>query len=97
MLPVMIPMFILVPVIKEPLSGFATCLSLFPPFTPLLMLLRQSTPVGIPAWQPWVGLVGVAVFTILCVWAGGRIFRVGLLMQGQPPRIGDLLRWAVRG
>jgi ABC-2 type transport system permease protein len=97
MLPVMIPMFILVPVIKEPLSGFATWLSLFPPFTPLLMLLRQSTPVGIPAWQPWVGLVGVAVFTVLCVWAGGRIFRVGLLMQGQPPRIGDLLRWAVRG
>ncbi|HUT23034.1 MAG TPA: ABC transporter permease [Sumerlaeia bacterium] len=97
MLPVMIPMFLLVPVIKQPLSAFATSLSLFPFFTPTLMLLRQSTPAGIPAWQPWVGLTGVLIVTVLTVWAGGRIFRVAILMQGKPPRLGDLCRWAIRG
>ncbi|MFH0793292.1 MAG: ABC transporter permease, partial [bacterium] len=97
MLPVMIPMFVVGAVLKEPLSGFSTALSLFPPFTPILMMLRQCMPAGVPAWQPWVGLAGVVIFTILTVWAGGRIFRVGILMQGQPPKITNLLRWAIRG
>ena len=97
MVPMMIPMFILMPVLKEPLSDFATWLSLFPPFTPTLMLLRFSTPAGVPTWQPWVGLVGVLAFTVLSVWAGGRIFRVGILMQGKSPKLPDILRWAIRG
>ena len=52
MLPVMLPMFIMMPVLMNPESGFATGLSLFPLFTPLLMLLRQVTPTGIESWQP---------------------------------------------
>ncbi len=97
MLPIIVPMMIWVPVIKEPLSGFATWTSLFPLFTPILMLLRQTTPGGVPMWQPWVGMIGVFAVTLLSVWAGGRIFRVGLLMQGKPPKITDLVRWAIRG
>ena len=97
MLPVMIPMFVMMPVLMNPESGFATGLSLFPLFTPVLMLLRQGTPGGIPLWQPWVGLVGVILTAILFVWAGGRIFRVGVLMQGTPPKLGNIVRWAVRG
>jgi len=87
----------MMPVLKEPLSSFSTWVSLFPLFTPTLMLLRQSTPAVLPMWQPWVALLGVLVFTVLFVWAGGRIFRVGILMQGKPPRLMDILRWAIRG
>jgi ABC-2 type transport system permease protein len=97
MLPVMIPLFLLTPLIREPQSSFATVMSFIPPFTPMVMLLRQSTPVGVPAWQPWVAACGVVCFAVLAIWAGGRIFRVGILMQGKPPRIQDLLRWAIRG
>lgn len=97
MLPVMIPMFVMMPVITAPQSTFATGMSLFPLFTPFLMLLRQSTAVGVPVWQPWVGLIGIALTTFLFVWVGGRIFRVGLLMQGTPPKFANILRWAVKG
>jgi len=97
MLPVMIPMFVMMPVIMAPQSSFATSLSLFPLFTPFLMLLRQTSAVGVPVWQPWVGLVGIALTTVLFVWLGGRIFRVGLLMQGTPPKFGNIMRWAFRG
>lgn len=97
MMPVMIPMFLMFPVLKEPLTGFATGLSLFPLFTPMMMMIRIGTPMAIPTWQPWAGLVGVFAFTIVSVWAAGRIFRVAILMQGRPPRVGDLLRWAIRG
>jgi ABC-2 type transport system permease protein len=97
MIPVFIPMFLLMPILQEPTSSFATALSLFPPFTPMLMLLRISAPVGIPMWQPWVGLIGVILFALLSIWTGGRIFRMAILMQGQPPKLSSILRWAVRG
>jgi ABC-type Na+ efflux pump permease subunit len=92
-----LPMFVWVPVVKEPVGGLATWLSLIPIYTPMIMLIRIASPVTIPAWQPWAGLVGVILFTAISVWTAGRIFRVGILMQGKPPRITEILRWAVRG
>ena len=97
MFPVFFPMFIFMPILQEPTSGLATWLSLFPLFTPMLMLLRKATPVGIPAWQPWIGLIGVFIFTGLAIWAGGRIFRVGILMQGGAPKLSKIIRWIIRG
>jgi ABC-2 type transport system permease protein len=97
MIPVIIPMFIIVPVIQNPLSSFSTVLSLIPPFTPTLMLLRQSTQVSIPLWQPIAGVAGIILFTMLSVWIGGRIFRTGILMQGQKPTLKNLFRYAIRG
>ncbi len=97
MFPVIIPMFVMVPVLKEPLSLFSTVMSLFPPFTPMLMLVRMAAPGGVPAWQPWAGLAGVILLSILVIWLGGRIFRMGILMQGQTPSFSLLVRWAVKG
>jgi len=96
-LPLMIPMFVLMPIVMQPQSSFATGMSLFPLFTPIIMLVRQATPAGVPDWQPWVGLIGITLFALLFVWAGGRIFRVGILMQGTPPKLGNIVRWAIRG
>ncbi|MEA3287186.1 MAG: ABC transporter permease [Candidatus Marinimicrobia bacterium] len=97
MFPMMIPMFVMFPVLKEPLSTFATWLSLIPPFTPMVMVLRLATPVTIPAWQPWVGLIGVIMFTLLVVWGGSRIFRAAILMQGVPLKFSNIMRWMTRG
>ena len=97
MLLAMVPMFVYFPVVKEPMSSLSTIMSLIPPFTPTLMLLRMTTPAGIPAWQPWAGLIGIILFTILVVWLAGRIFRVAIMMQGTPPKLKTILRWAVKG
>lgn len=97
MFPMMIPMFVMVPVLKEPLSTFATWLSLIPPFTPMVMTLRLASPVTIPAWQPWVGLIGVLLFTLIVVWAGSRIFRAAILMQGVPLKFSNIMRWMTKG
>jgi ABC-type Na+ efflux pump permease subunit len=96
MIPMIFPFFVQMPVVLNPQSTFATGLSLFPPFTPMLMLIRQGTPGGIPAWQPWIGLALVAVTALLFIWMGGRIFRIAILMQGTPPKIKNLVRWALR-
>jgi ABC-2 type transport system permease protein len=95
--PVLLPLFLMMPVITQPNGTVATALSLIPPFTPLLMLLRQATPGGIPAWQPWAGLAGVVCWTVAVSWIAARIFRVAILMQGKAPRPQELLRWALRG
>jgi ABC-2 type transport system permease protein len=97
LMPCMIPMFMLVAVLRSANGPLATVMSLIPPFTPILMLLRQATPGGVPAWQPWVGLLGIAVFATATVWAASRIFRVAILMQGKPPKLGQMARWAIRG
>jgi len=95
--PILIPMFTMVAVMRSANGPLATAMSLIPPFTPVLMLLRQAMPGGVPAWQPWVGLCGIAVFAAATVWAASRIFRVAILMQGKPPKIGQMARWAIRG
>jgi ABC-type Na+ efflux pump permease subunit len=96
-LPMLIPMFLIGPILREPNSTFAVVSSLIPPFTPVLMLMRQASPAGVPLWQPVLGLIGVCAFTALILFAGSRIFRVGLLMQGKPPQFREMLRWAWRG
>lgn len=95
--PVMIPYFMIAFVMQQPNGAISTAMSLFPPFTPMLMLLRQAMPGGVPAWQPWVGLAGVLAFTLVMVAAAARIFRVAILLQGKTPKTADLARWAVRG
>jgi ABC-type Na+ efflux pump permease subunit len=97
MIPVLIPLFILVPIMQNPAGSLATWLSLIPPFTPTLMLVRMATTVTIPWWQPYAGLALVILFTAFSVWVGGRIFRTGILMQGQKPTLANLFRYAIKG
>jgi ABC-2 type transport system permease protein len=96
-MPLMIPLFLLLPLVQNPNGTMATVLSFVPIFTPMVMLMRQSMPGGVPAWQPWVGLVGVGLTTWFITWVAARIFRVTILMQGKPPRLPDLVRWAIKG
>jgi ABC-2 type transport system permease protein len=94
---IMVPLFVWVNVVKEPTSTFALATSLFPPATPMLMTLRQAVPPGIPAWQPLLGMLLVLLCTVAFVFAAGRVFRVGLLLQGKAPKMTELARWVLRG
>ena len=94
---VVAPMFVWMNVVKEPMSTSSLLMSLFPPATPMLMTLRLSVPPGIPLWQPLLGVALVMVTVCLIVFASGRIFRVGILMQGKGANIREMLRWVFRG
>jgi len=97
MLLVVSPMFVLQNVIREPGSTLSLAMSLFPPATPMLMIIRQAVPPGIPVWQPLLGIALVLLASLACVFAAGRIFRVGILMQGKGAKISEMFRWALRG
>lgn len=94
---IMAPFFVWTSVLEAPSATFSVVISLIPPATPMLMLLRQGIPPGVPIWQPILGIVGVLLTTVLIVFAAGRVFRIGILMQGKGAKISDMLRWALRG
>ncbi len=96
-LPTMVPIFMATAIMQQPNGAFAVAMSFVPPFTPIIMLLRQALPTGVPSWQPWLALVGVIAWGIAVVWAAARIFRIGILSQGKAPKIGELAQWVVRG
>jgi ABC-2 type transport system permease protein len=93
----MVPLFVLLYVITEPDGTLATGVSLFPTAAPMLMVARLSVSPGLPLWQPLLGVVLVLLATAGCVWAAGRIFRVGLLTQGQGAGFREMIRWVWRG
>lgn len=95
--PIMIPLIMAASLIQQPNGALAVSMSFIPPFTPVVMLLRQSMPGGVPWWQPWLSLAGVFVWGIAVVWAAARIFRIGILSQGKTPKFGELAQWVVRG
>jgi ABC-2 type transport system permease protein len=94
---VCLPLFVWLAIVKEPLSSFATWFSLTPPFIPMLMCLRLASSDAVPFWQPMVGLLLMILTTAVAVFAASRIFRIGMLTQGQAPKMSDLIHWAVRG
>jgi ABC-2 type transport system permease protein len=96
MLPVILPLFVIFPVIQNPSGSLATTLSFIPPFTPTIMMIRLATPVTVPVWQPIVGLAGVILFTLFTVWVGAKIFRTAILIQGQKPSLTNLFRYAFK-
>jgi ABC-2 type transport system permease protein len=93
MLFMIIPMFVWMPILQSPMSTFARVLSLVPPLTPMLMMLRISVPPGPPWWEVVLGVVMTTGFMVVCIWASAKIFRIGILSQGQTPTMGRLVTW----
>ncbi len=93
----MFPLFVWFQVTGDPTGSFGTWMSLVPPATPMLMVLRLCASTAVPWWQPVLGIVGMLLASWLCVFLAARVFRIGILAQGKAPKLSELLRWAVRG
>lgn len=93
MLPLMLPTFVAGMIVESPSSPLAVDMSLFPPATPLTMLLRVGLHPTPPAWQVALAALLTLLTTAACVWAAGRIFRLGLLLHGKSPGLGQMVRW----
>jgi len=87
-----LPLLLLIFVIRSPDSALSVFLSMFPLFAPIIMMLRVS--VLLP---PFIQIGGAIVLLILTVflmsWLAAKIFRVGILMYGKPPKFAEIIRW----
>jgi ABC-2 type transport system permease protein len=80
-------------VMRAPDSALSVGFSFFPTMAPFAMMLRIVMPPGPPVWQVAVSMAILLISTAGIIWAGGRIFRIGLLMQGKAPTLPELLKW----
>ncbi len=80
-------------VMRAPDSTLALVMSFIPTMTPFTMMLRMSLTPAPPVWQLLLAIVLMLATTVAVVWAGARIFRIGILMQGKAPNLPELLRW----
>ncbi|MBQ15407.1 MAG: hypothetical protein CMQ17_13535 [Gammaproteobacteria bacterium] len=85
-----IPVAMMVFVITDPNNTIVRAMSWFPPFTPYLMMNRAA------ADPPMVDIIGTTLLLVasivLVAWLSGKVFRLGVLRTGQPPKILELLR-----
>jgi ABC-2 type transport system permease protein len=99
MMPVMVlsmlPVFVWTAILNDPSSPLSVGMSLFPPASPYLMLMRMAMRPSPPAWQVGLSIVGTALTALFCVWAAAKIVRTGLLMQGKAPSYRELARWVM--
>jgi ABC-2 type transport system permease protein len=99
MMPVMLlsmfPVFVWTAVLQNPSSALSVGMSLFPPASPFLMLMRVALRPAPPAWQVGLSVVLTTATALFCIWAAGKVFRTGLLMQGKAPSFRELARWVM--
>ncbi len=87
-----VPMLLMMFVIRAPNSTLSVVLSMIPFFTPILMLLRIC--VLTPPFIQVAGSIVILVVTILLmIWLTAKIYRVGILMYGKPPRFKEIFKW----
>lgn len=93
MIAIFIPYMLWLPISRDPNSVLAVVLSLVPPISPFVMMMRVTSTEPPPVWQIWAAIGIGALGSYVCVWFAAKVFRVGLLMYGKPPNFMTLLKW----
>jgi ABC-2 type transport system permease protein len=87
----MVPLLTMTFIPKDPNGTLARVLSWIPIYTPFTMMNRVN------ADPPLIDLIGTTVLllasTAAALWMAGKIFRIGILRTGQPPKIVEMFRW----
>jgi len=91
MIILMVPLFLMPFIPRDPNGPLASFLSWIPLYTPFVMMNRVSAHP--PLWEVVGTTIVLLAFIVFLLWACGRIFRLAILRTGQPPRILELLRW----
>ena len=90
MIIMLVPMFTMVFIAQDPHGGLATFLTWVPIYTPFTMMNRAA------ADPPLFDLVGsmvlMLVTMVFMLWLSAKVFRIGVLRTGQPPKLLELLR-----
>jgi ABC-2 type transport system permease protein len=83
-----IPIAMMAFVVLDPNNSIVRAMSWFPLFTPYLMMNRAA------ANPPLVDVIGTTILLLLSIvlvlWASGKVFKLGVLRTGQPPKILEL-------
>ena len=93
-----LPMLLIVPLMlmfylfKIPDSTLSVLLSHVPFFSPILMFMRINVLMP-PLWEILLNILLVCATVLIVTLISGKIYRVGILMYGKRPTLGQLWQW----
>jgi ABC-2 type transport system permease protein len=87
-----LPLVLIGALVMNPGSVIAQILSYFPFTAPIVMFIRVMVETP-PFWQQLLSYLIVLITIALTAGFGGKIFRIGILLTGKRPSIGEVLRW----
>ena len=90
-IPVIVAMMIMLNVINQPQSNLAVWSSIFPLFSPIVMIAR--IPFGVPAWQIISSMILLILTFLIFIWMSGKIYRTGILIRGKKITFKELWKW----
>jgi len=86
-----VPLIAMMFIVQEPNGLVAKVLSYIPLFTPFTMMNRAGGP---PETYEYVITGILLLLTLIFTFrAAGKIFRVGVLMTGKPPKLKEIFSW----
>jgi ABC-type Na+ efflux pump permease subunit len=91
---IMLPWLLAAPIMRNPDSMLSTVLSLTPPVNCFAMLLRLASNSPPPFWQVALSIAISLATVYAALWFAAKIFRIAILLQGKPPNLVTLIRWA---
>lgn len=91
MITLMIAMYVGMAAGQAPNGDLAVWSSMFPLFTPMVMVARL--PYDVPTWQIVASLGILAVSTYGLTLLAGKIYKVGALLYGKRPTLKELWKW----
>ncbi|REJ86209.1 MAG: ABC transporter permease [Acidobacteria bacterium] len=91
MLLLFVPLASMVPIGQDPNGLLARVMSYIPPFTPFVMMNRAAGPPSTLEYVLTSALLLASVGVVM--WAAAKVFRIGVLMTGKPPKLREILRW----
>ena len=93
MLLLMLPMIFQRYIVQHPQDPWVIAMSLFPPLTPLVMLVRIAVNPALGILEIIASMLVLGAAVPVVIWAAAKIFRTGILMYGKTPSPREILRW----
>lgn len=77
--------------VNNPDGPLAFWCSIIPLTSPIVMMVR--IPFGIPLWEELLSVGILYISAVLIIKMAAKIYRVGILMYGKKPSLGELYKW----
>lgn len=92
-IPLIIGLLIMIQTFQNPDSSLSVWASIIPFTSPMVMLARIPFEGCVPLWQLLLSIGLLIVTIIIAVYISGKIYRVGILMNGKKYTWKDLWKW----
>lgn len=97
-MPIVLAFVIMTRAAAEPESGLAVFGSMFPLFSPIVMMARIPYGIGttVPWWQLGLSMLFLILGFLFTTWLAGKIYRTGILMYGKKASWKEMWKWAFK-